>query len=171
VKGSRNDRWVRRAGFVLGLAGAAAVLAAARVPAQPRDLGADVELAPVVPKALTLKPQGPLLSATGLRAGAGGATDTATLMNPTPRTQRVRLRARPSTRALDRSLRIEVKLDGATLYSGPLGGLRRPSATSLALASGDGLPLKLRVWIPPGATGWRGRIEDVNLAFDAVPVP
>jgi hypothetical protein len=158
-------------GFVLGLAGAAAALAAARVPAQPPGLGADVEIVAVAPKSLALKPVGPLLSATGLSAGGAAAEDTTTLMNPTARTQRVRVRARPSSRALDRALMIEVRLDGRSLYSGPLGGLRRRPPGSGELASGDGLPLRIRVWIAPGATGWRGRIEDVNLALDAVPVP
>jgi hypothetical protein len=29
----------------------------------------------------------------------------------------------------------------------------------------------VRVWLPAGATGWHGRIEDLALTFDAVPAP
>ena len=172
MKTRRRQPWVQRAGFALGLIAAVAVVGAARVPAQPRDLGLDLTIVPVPTKELTIKPSGPLLTAPGMRTGGrhAEATGRLTLINPTTRTQRVRLRAMPSSHALDRALMVEVTIAGTPLYRGPLGGLRRPTAASTDLASGDGHPLVVHVWLPPGATGWSGQIEDVNLAFDAAPV-
>jgi hypothetical protein len=168
MRRSRSDRWARRAGFVLGLAGTAAVLLAARVPAQPHGLGLDLTVVPAPTSKLTLRPGGPILTAIGLRAG-GGSAGRVTLINPASRTQLVRVRALPSSHDLDRALMVEVRLDGRRLYSGRLGGLRggtRPGA----IQSGDGLPLRVRVWLPPSATGWRGHIEDLTLSFDSAPV-
>jgi hypothetical protein len=172
MKTQRSHTWVRRAGFALGLTGAAAVVVAARVPPQPRDLGLDLTIVAVPTKALTIKPGDPLLTAPGMRAGGAhaDATGRLTVINPTAGTRRLRLRAMPSSHALDRALMVEVTIAGTPLYRGPLGGLRRASAASTDLASGDGRTLRVHVWLPPEASGWRGRIEDVNLAFDSAPV-
>lgn len=170
---ARSDNWVRRVGFACGVATVAAVLAAARVPAQPHDLGLDLSVVPAPPTTLTVKPPGPLITVAGMRAGAGSgdARASATLINPASHPQRVRLRALPSSHALDRSLQVELTLDGRQLYDGDLGGLRRPTRRSLVLQTGGGVPLNVRIRLPAGARGWRGHIEDVDLAFDAVPEP
>jgi hypothetical protein len=166
-----NDRWVPRAGFALGLAASAALVTAARLPAQPRALGLDLTVVAEQATGLTLKPGGILLNAAGLRAGGSrsAATGRSTLINPTARTERVRVRAIPSSRALDSALQIEVRLAGVPLYRGPLGGLRGGSARVVPLQSGDGRPLVVHVWLPAGASGWRGRIEDLDLSFETTP--
>ena len=168
MKRSGSDRWVRRAGFVLGLTVAAGVLVAARVPAGPHGLGLDLTVVPAPTSKLTLRPGGPILTATGLRPG-GGSAGRLTLVNPASRTQLVRVTALPSSHDLDLALMIEVTLDGRRLYSGPLGGLRGPTRPA-AIQSGDGLPLQVRVWLPPSAAGWRGHTEDLTLSFDSAPV-
>ena len=171
--GERSDKWVRRGGFACGLATVAAVVLAARVPAQQHDLGLDLTVIPAPPTTLALKPTNPLISASGMRAGtpSGSADGHAMLINPASRTQRVRLRALPSSTAIDRSLEIDVKLDGKSVYSGPLGGMRKPTPGSVVLQSGDGVPLRIAVHLRDRSTGWRGRIEDVNLAFEVSEVP
>jgi hypothetical protein len=168
----RSDRWIGRAGFACGLATVAAVMVAARVPDQPHDLGLDLSVVPAPSTALTVKPSGPLVTIAGMRAGerSGGGSGNATLINPTSETQRIRLRAIPSSHALDRALSVEITVAGRRLYSGSLGGLRGATRASVDLPSGNGIPLHARVWLAAGARGWRGRIEDVDLAFDASPV-
>ena len=170
MKGQRSDRWVRRTGFVLGLAGAMAMLLAAHVPAAPRALGLDLTIAPApTGKTLTLRPADQLLAVSGLEPGRVASAHTL-VMNPTPRTRRVAMRIMPSSGALDHALMVEATLDGRRLYRGPLGGLRRPTPP-FELQSGDGLELRLRVWLPPEATGWRGHIEDLTLDFDSAATP
>jgi hypothetical protein len=168
---ARSDNWVRRAGFACGVVAVASVLAAARVPAQPHGLGLDLSVVPAPISTLTVKPPGPLITRAGMRAGrrSGEAHASATLINPASRAQRIRLRALPSSHALDRSLQVELTLDGKRLYSGPLGGLRQATRSSIVLQAGGGVPLQVSVRLPAGAVGWRGRIEDVDLAFDATP--
>jgi len=166
---THSDRWLRRAGFVLGLGVAATALLVARVPAHPPGLGLDLTVVPSAPETLTLRPPGPLLTAPGMRAGGKGAEGGVTVVNPTARTERVRIRALPSSRAIDRSLLVELKAGERVVYSGPLGGLREPVPDAPVLESGDGFELHARFWLPPRATGWRGHIEDLTLTFDAVP--
>src|SRR5215212_9537505 len=136
---AHSDRWLRRGGFALGLVGAAAGLLAARVPAAPPGLGFDLTVVPTAPKTLTLRPPGPLLTAPGLRAGGKDAEGGVTVLNPTARTQRVRVTAMPSSRGIDQTLMVELTADGRALYRGPLGGLREPPGDPLVLQSGDGV--------------------------------
>jgi hypothetical protein len=164
-----SSRWLPRAGFALGLAGAAGGLLAVRVPATPPGLGLDLTVVASAPKTLTLRPaQSTLLSAPGMRPGGRTASGSVTVLNPTARTQRVQVRVIPSSRGIDRALTVALSADGRRIYRGPLGRLRRPAAHPLVLQSGDGVELRLKAWLPRGATGWSGHIEDLNLAFDAV---
>ena len=169
---ARSDIWVRRAGFACGAVAVGAMLAAARVPAQPRDLGLDLRVAPAPSSTLTVKPLKPLIVASGLHPGArrGQASGSATVINPSSRAQRVRVRALPSTHALDHSLQVEVRLAGKLLHRGSVAELRKPTRESLVLTGGNAAPLRVRVRLADGARGWRGRIEDVDLAFDGEPV-
>lgn len=158
----RSYRWWRRTGFALGLAGALAMVLAAHVPASPRGLGLDLTIAPTpTGKTLTLRPADQLLTVAGLQPGRVASAHTL-VMNPTPAPRRVTVRMLPSSHALDRALMVEATLDGRRLYRGPLGGLRTPTHP-FRLESGDGPELRLRVWLPPDATGWRGHIEDLTL--------
>lgn len=171
--GEHSDKWLRRGGFACGLATVAAVVFAARVPAQQHDLGLDLTVVPAPPTTLTLKPTSPLITASGMRAGtpSGSAVGHAMLINPASHTQRVRLRALPSSTAIDRSLEVDVRLADKRIYHGPLRGMRKATAGSVVLQSGDGVPLRLGVRLREGSSGWRGRIEDVNLAFEVTTVP
>jgi hypothetical protein len=132
-------------------------------------LGFDLTVVPTAPKTLTLRPPGPLLTAPGIRPGGKPADGGVTVLNPTARTQRVRVRAVPSSKGIDGLLMVELTADGRALYRGPLGGLREPPGNGLVLQSGDGVEMRLHAWLRPGARGWSGQIEDLTLAFDAVP--
>jgi hypothetical protein len=165
----QNGRWLQRFGFALGLVAAAAGLLAARVPAEPPGLGLDLTVVPAAPKTLTLRPPGPLLTAPGMQAGGKGAGGSVTVLNPTAGTERVRVRALPSSRAVDRALMVELTAAGRPIYRGPLGGLRNPPGEPIVLQTGDGVAVRLHVWLPAGTRGWRGHIEDIDLAFDSVP--
>ena len=172
MKKARSDIWVRRGGFACGVAAVIVALAAARVPAQPRDLGLDLSIAAAPSATLTVKPLRPLIVVAGMRAGGrrSVASGRATVVNPSAQAQRVRVRALPSTHALDRSLQVHLTLAGKPLYHGPVGGLRTPTRESIVLLSGNSAPLRLRVALSSRASHWRGRIEDVDLAFDVEPV-
>ena len=160
----RSDRWCRRTGFTLGLAGALAVVLAAHVPAAPRGLGLDLTIAPApTGKTLTLRPADQLLTVAGMQPGRVASGHTL-VMNPTPATRHVTMRIISSNHSLDRALMVEATLDGKRLYRGFLGGLREPTG-SFDIESGDGPELRLRVWLSPDATGWRGHIEDLTLEF------
>jgi hypothetical protein len=169
---ARSDTWVRRAGFACGIVAVGAMLAAARVPAQPNGLGLDLSVVPAPSATLTIKPLRPLIVASGMRAGGrrSQATGSTTIINPSQQAQRVRVRALPSTHALDNSLQVDVRLAGKPIYHGPVQGLRTATRESIVLLSGNSAPVRVHVALPDGASGWRGRIEDVDLAFDTQPV-
>jgi hypothetical protein len=159
-----SDKWVRRTGFLLGMAIVGALLAGTRMPPPPPGLGLDLTVAPAPSSRLTLKPAGPLLTASGMRAGSEHSGHI-TVVNKTARPQDVRVVALPQNRALDGTLMVELTLGDTSVYRGPLGGLRRGSSAA-RVESGDGPELGMRVWLPEGARGYEGRIEDLNLAFD-----
>src|SRR3954451_18006099 len=140
------------------------MLLPASVPAAPRGLGLDLTIAPApTGKTLTLRPADQLLTVAGMQPGRVASGHTL-VMNPTPAKRRVKMRMLSSSHALDRALMVEATLDGRRLYRGALGGLRTPTH-AFEIESGDGPELRLRVWLPPDATGWRGHIEDLTLDF------
>lgn len=147
----------------------AAGLLAARVPAHPSGLGLDLTVAATAPKTLTLRPPGPLLALPGMRAGGEAAEGGVTVVNPTESTERVSVRLLNPSRDAARALMVELSADDAPVYRGPLEGLESPPGRPLVLASGDGFELHARLWLPRGANGWRGHIEDLTLAFDTTP--
>lgn len=162
-----SHTWVRRAGFLLGFAAMAALLLGTRMPPPPHGLGLDLTVVPAGPERLTLKPAGPVLTASGMKAGGEPASGGISVVNAFDHAQAIRVRALPESHALDTALKVDVTLDGARLYRGPLGGLRRGSERRVRVESGNAAALKMQVWVPAGATGWRGRIEDLNLALES----
>jgi hypothetical protein len=76
----------------------------------------------------------------------------------------VRLRARPSSRELDRGLRVEVRARGSrVLFAGPLRGLRRWSRP-FAIPRGASRELVVHV---RAASGGRGGATDVAVELRA----
>lgn len=114
---------------------------------------------------LEVRPGTPFLEDTDLRprAAAGAPKGAFTLRNQTPVALGVRFRARPSIPDLDGLLRVRIGAAGRTLYTGSLGDLRRWTARSLALRSGQRARVEVRAWVPESARdGYQGRIADVT---------
>jgi hypothetical protein len=167
----QSDRWLRRSGFALGLAAVAVALLTARVPAAPHGLGLDLTVVATAPETVTLRPPGPLFTASGMRAGGKAARGSVTVVNAGDQGERIRLRALLASDDLDAALMIDASADGRRLYRGPLGGLRSAATTPLELGPGDGFVLRVDAWVPVGARGWRGHIEDLTLSFQTEPEP
>jgi hypothetical protein len=163
------DTWARRIGLALGLLLALGAVLSWRVAAEGAAVGAEVRFLAVPPGELTMAPSGAFLSARGLRPGGQPARGELRFGNITGTAVAVGLRALPSGRDLDRSLRVELSTGGERLFSGRLGRLR--SWTRLfALARGDRRALSARVWVPR-STGARaaGAVVDVTVELRAEP--
>ena len=131
-----TDRLVRWLGLIAGLTMAAVLVAGWRVPASGGTLGAEATFVAAPPGELTTDPA-VFLRARELRPGAPAATGTLRLRNISPRRQRVRVRMAPSNRDLDRALHVKLTSSGRQLAAGPLGKLRRPSASRAVHRTGQ----------------------------------
>ena len=114
-------RWI---GLIAGLCLAATIVYADRLPAEGRVAGAEVTLRTQPPEALAVEPGGvPFLRARELRPGAS-ARGTLRIRNLLARPVRVSVRARATSRDLDRALRVELRVAGRRRFSSTLGALR-----------------------------------------------
>lgn len=165
--GPVQGRVIRRslaAGGVLGLL----ALPVAYAVAPPPDGGSAVGLA----LRMTAAPTGELsvspatvLDRAGLAPGQA-ASGRATVRNLTAVGLTVFLRARPTSDALDDTLRVRVRFGSEVRYEGDLGGLR--DGTWLGLRRGRQHTLRLEARVT-GGDGWRGLDEDVALVLEPVP--
>jgi hypothetical protein len=170
--GARTDcgvRWARRAGFVLGLAAVAACVLAWRVPPGAGRLGgADVIFSAGPTGELDLRPAGPVLSVRELSPSSGVVRGSAEVTNRTGRRLVVRVRALPDSRALDRSVQVELRGGASPFFRGPLGTLRRWTRRGFVLRPGETGRLEVRAWIPGAAPGsYQGAIASVPLELAA----
>ncbi len=140
----------RAAGLVTGLALAAMLVFAMRVPASDQPLGAGVRVEVQPPGELDAGADPVLLSAPSLVAGEErqGAV---TLRNITVGDVRVQVRVR--ARGLGSAVRLELRVGGRKLRRGFL------------LKKADATKLRARAWIPVGAEGYEGRQTRVVLAL------
>ncbi len=147
---SSSQRAARAAGLVTGLALAALLVFAMRVPASDQPLGAGVRVEVLPPGELDAGADPVLISARNLVAGEErrGAVP---LRNIT--VGDVRVRARVRARGLGRAIRVELRAGGRKLRRGFL------------LARGETTMLRARAWIPAGAEGYEGRSARVALAL------
>jgi len=148
--------------FVVGVAGAVALLGPGRVPADyGAARGAELRVAVSRTGELDVAPVGELLAAPNLRPGRQRAARLA-VRNHTGEPVRVRLRARAVSRELDGSLLVRLSARRRDLYSGTLGGLREWTRP-FPLGPGRGTPVIVRAEMAPGARGYEGRSVDVTL--------
>jgi hypothetical protein len=157
---------IRTIGIASGLALAALLVLAFRVPASSELLGAGVRITAMAPGELHVPSSDAFLKVGKLTPGGEPARASLPLRNVTRGPVDVRVRAQMATHELDHAVRIELRADGQKLASGPLAGLRRWTR-SLTLERADERTLRVRAWIPAGTNDTVGRRVAVTLELDA----
>lgn len=141
---------MRRIGLALGLALALAAVLSWRIPTGSTALGAQARFVAVAPGELTMAPSGPFLM---LRPSGGAARGKLELRNIAGAPLAVSVRARPSSRELDRWLRVRIASRGpraGLAFRGPLHRLRAWTPVA-ALGAAERGTLRVRAWLPPSA--------------------
>jgi hypothetical protein len=163
------DRFTRAIGVAIGLGLVATLIAMARpaggdggvLPATLRftaTLDGAVAAAPAAPK--------PFLASGPMRPGTD-AEGAFTFVNQTGETLAVRLRARPSSTALDGTAQVRLLSGGVVLADGTLQALRQGTAEAVRLAPGGAAHVRVVASIPAEVeTGYEGR----NVAVALEPV-
>ena len=157
---------LRTAGIASGLALAALMVLAFRVPASSQSLGAGVRMVAVAPGELHVPDRDAFLKARGLEPGGRHARAALPVRNVTRGPVDVRLRVRMTSHDLDRAVHVQLRAGGRTLASTTLAGLRRWTR-SLRLKKGQERVIRVRAWIPRGSADTTGRVVAVDLELDA----
>src|ERR1700712_4359545 len=160
-----NDRITRVLAASLGVSIVAAVVLLARpagghggvLPASLRFTASEdgaVALAPLAPE--------PVLAGGAMRPGSRAA-GSLVLRNQTGERLAVRLRANPSSTALDGIARVRIRNGARTIFDSTLQALRQGSE-AVRLAPGKAATARVIAWIPAETeTGYEGRHVDVGL--------
>jgi hypothetical protein len=157
---------IRTTGIASGLALAALLVLAFRVPASGQSLGAGIRITAVAPGELHVPGTDAFLEAGRLMPGGKPARATLHLTNVTRGPVDVRLRARMASHELDRAMRVELRAGGRMLASSTLAGLRRWTR-SLRLERAEERTVRVQAWIPAGTDDTTGRRVAVQLQLDA----
>ena len=160
---------MRTAGIATGLALAALLVLAFRVPASGQGLGAGLRVVAAAPGELHV-PGGAVLAARGLTPGGRSVRGSLPVQNVTRGPVEVRLRARGGGHDLDRALRVTLRVGGRHLASGPLARLRRWSRP-VRVERGEERTVRAAAWIASGARDTAGRRVALDLELDARLVP
>jgi hypothetical protein len=163
----RTATRIRIIGLFLGMAVAATVVGASKIPAGAGVLGADISMVVAPTGELGLKHSGSVLSGTGLTPASDPAIGQFTIFNQTMFALRLHLRGVPDTPGLDGTLWVELTgPDGEPLFRGSLGDFRDWTERSVVLRSGAWSTFDLKAWIPGDAgPGYAGRMVQVDLGF------
>jgi hypothetical protein len=157
---------IRTAGIATGLALAALMVLASRVHASGQSLGAGVRMAAVAPGEVHVPNTGAFLKVGGLEPGGTSAWAALPVRNVTRGPVDVRLRARMANHDLDRAVHVQLRAGGRTLASTTLAGLRRWTGPLRLKKAGERV-VRVRAWIPEGASDTAGRRVAVDLELDA----
>jgi hypothetical protein len=157
---------IRTAGIATGLALAALMVLALRVPASGQSLGAGVRMAAVAPGEVHVPRTDAFLKVGGLEPGGRSARATLPVTNVTRGPVNVRLRARSASHELDRAVHVQLRAGGRLLASTTLGGLH-DWTRSLRLDRAQERVVRVRAWIPAGTDNTIGRRVAVKLELDA----
>lgn len=157
---------IRTAGIATGLALAALLVLAFRVPVSSHSLGAGVRMAAVAPGEIHVPRTDAFLKVGGLEPGGRSARAALPLRNVTRGPVDVRLRARMTSHDLDRAVHVQLRTGGQMLASGTLADLRHWTR-SLRLERAEERTVRVRAWIPEGTDDTIGRRVAVNLELDA----
>jgi hypothetical protein len=163
-----NDRISRGLAVALGVAIVVALILAARpagghggvLPASLRFTASQdgaVAITPAAPKAL--------LEDAHLRPGRH-AEGEMTLRNQTGGPLALRVRAEPSSTALDGITRVRISTGAEVIFDSTLGALRQ-GADAFRIGPGRWRGVEVTAWIPAAeSTGYEGRRVDVQLALE-----
>jgi hypothetical protein len=157
---------IRSAGIATGLALAALLVLAFRVPASSDLLGAGVRFTAMAPGEVHVPTTDSFLRVGKLTPGGKPARAALPVTNVTRGPVDVRVRARTTSHELDRALRVQLRAGGRILASTTLGGLRRWTP-SLRLERAEERTVRVRAWIPAGTDDTTGRRVAVKLELDA----
>ena len=156
---------IRTAGIATGLALAALMVLAFRVPASGQSLGAGVRIAAVAPGEVHVPHYGAFLKARGLEPGGKSARATLPVKNVTRGPVDVRLRARMGNHDLDRAVHVQLRAGGRMLAST---SSRACALDQLSAAEqGRGARSPRARLDPEGTTDTTGRRVAVDLELDA----
>jgi hypothetical protein len=158
---SSSQRAARAAGLLTGLALAALLVFAMRVPASGQPLGAGVRMEVLRPGELDLGAKPVLLSAQGLQPG-DEVRGSVPVRNITVGAVIVRMRAMGAGPELGDVLHVELRADGRRLANGPLSRLRRVRR-GFRIERTETSTLRARAWIPSRANDFEGRSARVSL--------
>jgi hypothetical protein len=159
----RTSARIRIVGFMLGMAVAATVVGASRIPAGAGVLGADVAIVVAPTGELAVKHSGRVLAGTTLTPASDPSTGRFTILDQTMFPLNVRVRGVPDMPGLDDTLWVELTgPDDQQLFRGSLAGFRVDRGRCLNPACGT---FGLRM--DPGAAGpgYAGRMVQVDLGF------
>ena len=172
-KNERTLRRIRVVGLMLGMALAATVVGASKIPAGAGVLGTDVSVVVAPTGELGLKPSGVALQATGLTPASNHATGRFQIMDQTMFPLRLHLRGIPDTPGLDHTLWVSLSgPDGEQLFRGALGDFRDRTENGVTLEPGVWRTFDLEAWIPGDAgPGYVGRMVQVDLGFSVTKEP
>jgi hypothetical protein len=157
---------IRTTGIACGLALAALLVLAFRVPASSQLLGAGVRFTAMAPGEVHVPRTDAFLSVDKLTPGGKPARATLPVTNVTRGPVDVRLRARTTTHDLDRAVRVELRAGGRMLASTTLAGLHRWTRP-LRLGRAEERSVRVRAWIPARTADTVGRRVAVKLELDA----
>ncbi len=157
---------------MLGMAVAAAVLGASKIPAGAGALGADISMVVAPIGELAVKHPGRVLAGTTLTPASDPATGGFTVLDQTMFPLLLRLRGIPDTPGLDRALWVELTgPDGEQLFRGSLGDFRDWTQDPVTLKPGVWSTFGLEAWIPGDVgPGYAGRMVQVDLGFRVTKV-
>lgn len=154
-------RSVRAIGLACGLVASALAVHSWAIASTGSALGTDLGIAALAPGELKVA-SGLALHATGLQPASAPATGRLRVRNITGVPVRIRLRALPSTRALDGVLDLRASARGRQITIN-----RSWTSTVIVLGVGRSLALPLRARLRRPA---QGLIADVTLELDAIAV-
>ncbi len=163
----RTPKWIRTIGFLTGLAVAAAVVGAMKIPAGAGALGADVSIVVAPTGELGVKESGSVLAGNDLTPASDPVTGTFQILDQTMFPLRLHIRGVPDAPGLDGTLWVELTGPGGLhLFRGSLGDFRDGTERSIVLQPGEWNTFDLTAWIPgDDGTGYAGRMVQVDLGF------
>ena len=161
-----NDRIIRIVAAALGAAIVLAIVLLAR-PAGGHGgvLPASLRLTLSQDGAIAVSPAAPKPLAENARLRPGGhVAGAAVVRNQTGERLAVRLRAQPSSTALDGLALVRISAGAKTIFDSTLQALRQGTSGAIAIAPGAAARVRVLARIPAdAATGYEGRHVDVEL--------